>query len=74
MGKSIDSYPLTDMGDMKDWLATHDDMHQQEFSLLGLTGLPSLAEFDLTDIQQYNDFMYLHATAHVAVNNALGLI
>ena len=74
MGHSVDSYPLTDMGDMKDWLEFHDTVHQQEFSLLGLTGLPSLSGFDLSDRKQYDDFMFLHATAHQAVNNALGLV
>ena len=73
LGHSIDSYPLTEIGNIDDWLATHDDMHQQEFALLGLTGLPSMAEFDLTIEKEYNDFMYLHAAAHVAVNNALGI-
>ncbi len=74
LGHSVDSYPLTEIGDIKDWLAIHDDVHQQEFNLLGLTGLPSLAEFDLTDERQYSDFMYQHAVAHQAVNNILGLI
>lgn len=73
LGKSIDSYPLTEMGNPHDWLAVHDDMHQQEFNALGLTGLPSLADFDLSNESEYNDFMYLHAASHAAVNNALGL-
>jgi hypothetical protein len=73
LGHSIDSYPLTEIGDVADWMATHDSVHQEEFALLGLTGLPSMAEFDLTIEKEYNDFMYLHAAAHVAVNNALGI-
>lgn len=72
-GKAIDSFPLTEVGDPKDWLAVHNDMHQQEFNSLGLTGLPDLSEFDLADRKQYDDFMYLHAAAHQTVNNALGL-
>jgi hypothetical protein len=73
LGKAIDAYPLTDIVDMTDWMAIHNNQHQQEFNLLGLEGLPDLSEFDLLNEQEYHDFMYVHAAAHVAVNNALGL-
>lgn len=73
MGHSIDAYPLTDMSDENDWKEIHNQTHQQEFSLLGLIGLPDLSEVDLKDEQQYDDWMQAHADAHFAVNTALGL-
>ena len=73
MGKSIDAYPLNEIGNVKDWMLIHYQTHQQEFAQLGLVGLPDLSEFDLSDEQQYNDFMLAHYAAHQAVNAVLGL-
>ena len=73
LGKSIDSYPLTEMSNENDWMQIHNEIHQQEFEALGLTGLADMSEFDLSDRQQYDDFMWLHAAAHQAVNDVLGL-
>lgn len=72
-GSSIDSYPISTMDDETDWLQVHAQVHQQEFSALGLVGLPDLAEIDLHDEQQYLDWMAIHAAAHDTVNAVLGL-
>lgn len=77
MGMSIDSYPLTEMGDPQDWLAIHGQVHNQELEILGLNpniDLIDLGEVDLQDEKQYCDWMYNHALIHQYVNNALGLI
>lgn len=72
-GKGIQSFPLNDVGNMETWLETHAQVHAQEFSAIGLTGLPDLQDVDLQDKEQMGDWMLLHSAVHLAVNQALGM-
>lgn len=72
-GLSIDSKPLAEMGNEKDWLHTHADIHQQELIRLGVTEPVDLGEVDLQDEQAYYDWMRSHALLHLYINQALGL-
>lgn len=70
---SITSFIIDRIDDENEWLLVHNDVHQQEYDLLGLTGLPDLVSVDLNDNEQYQDWMNRHVLAHQQVNLTLGL-
>jgi hypothetical protein len=72
-GQSIDSKPLTDMGNVQDWLQVHADIHQQELAYLGISDAPNIGEVDLTVESEYINWMQEHALLHLYVQQALGL-
>ena len=80
-GFVVPVYPLSDaFGDMKEWLQLHNDAHQQELNLIsGSAGQNTasyqidMASVDLSDEQEYNDWMQGHGDIHAYVNSLLGL-
>ena len=57
-----------------DWLLTHYQVHTNISAILGLTGLPDLADVDLKDEQQFYDWMDAHNAEHQKINLILGLL
>jgi hypothetical protein len=74
LGKSINAYPLNEMGNEKDWLNNHNDLHHQELILVGINQDIDLADVDMKDKQQWYDWMQQHALIHNYVNSALGIV
>lgn len=72
-GKFIATYPISSMGDESNWKDEHYRMHQDEFTLLGLTGMPDWTGFDFEDEAQWADWHSQHAVVHQAVNSVLGI-
>ena len=72
--KGIPSFHIGDIGNIQDWLSTHAQTHQNEFSVIGLVGLPDLEDVDFKVAEQLADWMVLHSAVHVAVNTALGIV
>ena len=55
------------------WLQDHYQQHLIEFNLLGLSDLPDLSVVDLSNKEQYLDWMQLHSAVHDLVNATLGI-
>ena len=72
-GKQVDSKPITDMGNIQDWLAIHSDIHNQELSHLGVIDMPNLVDVDFSNEQEYSEWHIQHALLHLYVQQALGL-
>ena len=72
-GLPIESYPLNTVGDEKDWLLVHNEVHQQEIVNLGITEQVDLSEVDFSNQEQFYEWMQRHALLHQYVENALGL-
>ena len=72
-GIGISVYPIDKMGKKELWLHNHNNMHQQEFTNLGLTGLPDLGEVDMGNSKDFFEWMQAHSLAHQTVDSALGI-
>lgn len=67
------AYPITDLGNVTDWLLNHNDMHQSLAQLLDLGIIPDLSSVDFTDVSQFETWMQNHAAIHDQINILLGL-
>jgi hypothetical protein len=73
-GFYVESYPLSEMSNIEDWLDIHNKVHASEFAALGLTNsLPTLDNVDFNNKQAFNDWMYEHSLIHASVYAVLGL-
>ena len=57
-----------------DWLLAHYQVHLNIAAYLGTTGLPDLADVDLKNEQQFNDWMDAHNAEHQKINVYLNLL
>ena len=73
MGHGMDSFPLQSLGDEKDWLETHNLVHQQELAYLGLKDMPNMADVDMNDSALWYDWLLQHSLIHQYTNLALGI-
>ena len=73
-GKGIQSLPISDVGsDMNQWLQVHQNLHQQEFTSMGLGVAPDMTAVDFNNEQAYYDWMDFHAQIHAYVGSVLGV-
>lgn len=68
-------YPLFDWPreDNQQYLLDHWSVHQSNASILGITSVPDLSAYDFSEVNQYEDFLALHAQVHFNENAALGI-
>ena len=57
-----------------DWLLMHYRVHSNVSAVLGLTGLPDLADVNLKKESEFNDWMDAHNLEHEKINLVLGLL
>lgn len=55
-----------------DWLQLHANLHQAEYSALGLGVGPDLGVVDFSQESEFYDWMYSHAAAHDTLGDATG--
>ena len=55
------------------YLKDHWAVHQSNARALGINGLPDLSTVDLSDPEQYQDWMQLHYQVHQRENAVLGV-
>ena len=73
LGHTPQFYPMTSFENEKDWLAFHNDVHQSEFAILGFTSMPDLSDVDLTNKEEYADWMNQHSLIHMYINQILNI-
>lgn len=74
-GKTIIKFPLTHSKNKsdKDWLINHQLEHDAIYGVLSLTGMPDLADGDLSKKEQWESWQQLHQDVHNIINTRLGL-
>lgn len=76
-GQQTSLYPILDIEESErghaDWLANHYLMHQEAGDILGLDDLPSLADVNFYDPNDFNSWLQLHLQHHILIDQALGI-
>ena len=74
LGTTLDEFILDPFnpGDAGEWLQNHQIMHQQMDALLGLSGYNLLA-VDMTNREQFSNWVFLNADEHFKAANILGI-
>ena len=77
LGFTVPTSNLFDMEDSKDgrndWLMTHYQLHQYLASIIGAIGLADLSDVELNDNNQFDNWLQLHAQAHVVLDEILNV-
>jgi hypothetical protein len=69
----IDNYPLDNLDQQKDWLLTHQLVHNAIAGRLSLAAPPDLELYDLLKREEFDDWQSLHGQEHDRVFLAIGV-
>lgn len=72
-GLFVENYPILEWDESESWLDRHQRMHDEVAEEWGLEAAPDLQNWDLSDRQDFEDWVALHALEHSRINLIMGL-
>lgn len=72
-GLTVENYPLADFDRQVEWLQRHNLIHQQLAQQWLISAPPDLENWDLTQEDDFYDWMQSHAQEHVRISLTVGI-